>query len=437
MGTNGAPSISRRLSALDASYLYNESAANPLHVGVLLIFEGDIRFDSIARSIEQRLHLIPRFRQRLAEVPFDLAFPTWEDDPDFDLANHLKRFELPPGIDRQWAIRRVMREYHPVLDRRRPLWEFLCFEGWPGKCTAIVCKLHHALADGASSVKLIKRLFEFSPNASPPEPPAPPIDARSLPSLPERLVSAAYEQATQQLKSFTEVIVEVLRNPFGFGEGNRQLQEAIGKIAGPPDRRIVATPWNTLPLSGSRDLVWVKSSFIDYRAIRDAFGGRTDDVLLTVLTEGAGRYLEHHGYSTDGWFRIGCPVDVRSGDEQSDCGNRVSMTFPTIPARPMDLTERLRIVCQETSRIRPDELQAMDRLGLRWTGAVRSSPSAVFPGGVFTSSFLNEMTPAGLTALTFRAELLRANATAAFMKTAGTLPCLGSPTRLPNDTNFV
>src|SRR5438132_426947 len=85
---NGTSSIQRRLSALDGSYLYNESATNPLHVGVALIFEGHIPFDNIARSIEQRLHLLPSFRQRLAEVPFDLALPAWEDDPDFHLENH-------------------------------------------------------------------------------------------------------------------------------------------------------------------------------------------------------------------------------------------------------------------------------------------------------------------------------------------------------------
>src|SRR5579872_428020 len=112
MAANAVSSIERRLSALDASYLYNESARNPLHVGAVLIFEGHIPFDNIVKSIEQRLHLVPRFRQRLAEVPFDLAFPSWEDDPDFRLENHLKRFELPVATAKQQAIRRMLREYH-------------------------------------------------------------------------------------------------------------------------------------------------------------------------------------------------------------------------------------------------------------------------------------------------------------------------------------
>jgi WS/DGAT/MGAT family acyltransferase len=422
---------------LDASYLYNESATNPLHVGAVLIFEGHIPFDDIVKSIKQRLHLVPRFRQRSVEVPFDLAFPYWEDDPDFQLENHVKRFELMPGIDQQRAIRRVLHEYHPVLDRGRPLWKFLCFEGWPGRHTALVCKVHHALGDGTSSVRLIKRLFDFSPEASPPEPPAKPTPVAPLPSPLQRLVSAAHDLAIGQVKSFTDAMVEAFRDPSALVERNRELQEAIGKIAGPAGRQIVETPWNTLPLSGSRDLVWFRGSFNDYRAIRDAFGGSTSDVLLTVLTEGAGRYLKHHGYSTNGWFRIGWPVNVREGEEQADCGNRVSMIFPTIPARPMDPIERLSIVCQETSWIKPDEIQTMDRLGLRWTGAFRSSPYAGFPNGVFTSSFLNQMTPPSLAALTCRTELLRANAAVAFMKAVGSRPCLGRLSTPPPETNFV
>jgi diacylglycerol O-acyltransferase len=433
---NGTSTIERRLSALDASYLYNESAANPLHVGVALIFEGRVPFDNIARSIEQRLHLLPRFRQRLAEVPFDLALPAWEDDPDFQLENHLERFELVPGIDQQRAIRRVLREYHPVLDRGQPLWKLLCFERWPGGHTALVCKVHHALGDGASSVRLIKRLFDFSPEASPPEPPTKRTPAAPLPSLSQRLVSAVHDLAIGQVKSFTDAMVEAFRDPSALVERNRKLQEAIGKIAGPAGRQIVETPWNALPLSGSRDLVCFQGSFSDYRAIREAFGGSTGDVLLAVLTEGAGRYLKYHGYSTHGWFRIGCPVNVRGGEEQADCGNRVSMTFPTIPACPMDPIERLRIVCHETARIKPDEIQAMDRLGLRWTGALGSSLGA-FPNGVFTSSLLNEMAPPSLAALTSRAQLLRTNAVAALMKATGTLPCLGRLATLPSQTNFV
>jgi diacylglycerol O-acyltransferase / wax synthase len=429
-------SIRRCLSALDASYLYNESARNPLHVGAVLIFEGHIPFDNIVKSIKQRLHLVPRFRQRLAEVPFDLAFPSWEDDPDFQLENHLKRVELPRGTDQQHAIRRVLREYHPVLDRGRPLWEFLCFEQWPRKNTALVCKFHHALADGASSVKLIKRLFDFSPDALPPEIPPQPAAAAPLSSPSQRFVTAAHDLAVRQVKSFTDAMVEAFQHPSAFVERNRRLQEAIGKIAGTARQQIVATPWNTPALSGVRDLVWFRRSFSDYRAIRNSLGASTEDVLLTVLTEAAGRYLKHHGYSTDGCFRLACPVNVRRGEEQSECDNRVSMIFLTLPARTMDAVERLGIVRREIGRIKPDEVQTMDRLGLRWTGSLGSNFGA-FPTGVFTSTFLNEMTPPTLAALTYRMELLRTDATATFIKALGSPPFLGKLVMPTPVVNFV
>jgi WS/DGAT/MGAT family acyltransferase len=432
---SATPSTERRLSALDASYLYNESATNPLHIGAVLVFEGHIPFDSILKSLEQRLPLVPRFRQRLAEVPFDLAFPSWENDPDFRLENHIRRFELPIGISQQEAIGRVLREYHPMLNRGRPLWEFHCFERWLGQHTAVVCKFHHALADGVSGVKLIKRLFDFSSNARLPELPPQRNPAAPLPSPSQRLVNAARDLAISQVRSFTAML-EAIQHPSSLVEHNRRLEEAIGKIAGPPGRRIVAAPWNDLPLTGLRELVWFRRSFADCRAIRNSLGGSTDDVLLTVLSEGAGRYLKHHGYSTNGYFRIAYPVNVRRSEEQLEGGNRVSMIFPTIPARPMETIERHRLVREETGRIKPDEVQSIDRLGLRWTGAF-GSPFGTFPAGVFTSTLMNEMTPPGMAALAARTAALSMDAAAAFIKANGSEQCLARLAMPPPAVSFV
>jgi hypothetical protein len=116
----------------------------------LLIFEGQISLDDLLRHVERRIHLLLRYRQRLAEVPLNLDHPTLEEDRDFRLQNHVKRFELPPGLSEAEAIEQVLRDYHPMLDRTRPLWEMLSFGGWPGGRTGIVIKVHHALVDGIS-----------------------------------------------------------------------------------------------------------------------------------------------------------------------------------------------------------------------------------------------------------------------------------------------
>jgi diacylglycerol O-acyltransferase len=400
------PALHQRLSALDASYLYNESASNPLHVGAALIFKGHIPFDAIVRSVAQRIHLLPCYRQRLAEVPFNLTYPALEDDREFRLENHLKRFRLPSGIDEKQAIRRMLRDYRPVLDRSRPLWELLSFEGWPGGNTLVVSKIHHALVDGVASVKLTKRLFDHRPDARPPEAPVGHRTAPPLASAAQRFFGATREMMVGQIDAVTDVMIQALRDPWELASRNRQLLEGIGKMAGPPGRQIVATPWNTGATSDGHDLVWFRTSVSDYRTIRNTFGGTTNDVVLTVLTEGAGRYLSHHGYSTSGWFRIACPVNVRRPEEQTDLGNRVSMMFPTIPAAPMDPVERLKVVREETERATPDELQNLDRLGLRWTGGFRSDSNAGFPCGVFTSTLLEQMAQPNLMALRSRMELL-------------------------------
>jgi hypothetical protein len=111
-------------------------------------------------------------------------------------------------------------------------------------------------------------------------------------------------------------------------------------------------------------VAWSRQSFTDFRAIRSAFGGSVNDVVLAILTEGAARYLQHHGYAVEGQqLCIGCPVNVRHKSEKSSLGNRVSMMFPTAPAEPMDIIERLQLIHEETERIKAaGSAQALEAL---------------------------------------------------------------------------
>src|SRR5262249_9107760 len=110
-------SLKRRLSSLDASFLYLESNCSPTHVGGMLVFEGEMSFERYLRFLEERIHLIPRYRQRLVEVPFNLAHATLEDDPDFKLENHVKRHRLRRGLKEPEVIEEALRVYEPPLDR--------------------------------------------------------------------------------------------------------------------------------------------------------------------------------------------------------------------------------------------------------------------------------------------------------------------------------
>src|SRR5215213_11107567 len=155
-----------RLSGLDASFLYLEEPDTPMHVGGVLILEAPAGgADALADLIAARLTLVPRYRQRVAQVPGHLANPVWVDDPDFDLAYHLRRSALPrPGTEAQ-LLDLVSRLTSRPLDRTRPLWEAYLVEGLSGNRVAAVTKTHPALVDGLSALDLGQVLLDVDPAA--------------------------------------------------------------------------------------------------------------------------------------------------------------------------------------------------------------------------------------------------------------------------------
>jgi len=357
-------SLKRRLSSLDASFLYLESNSSPTHVGGMLVFEGEMSFERYLRFLEERIHLIPRYRQRLAEVPFNLAHATLEDDPDFKLENHVKRHQLRRGLEEPEVIEEALRVYEPPLDRSRPLWENHLLEGLNGR-TVVVQKIHHALVDGVSTVEMSVVMSDFSPTAKKVEPPANPWTPAPLPGSGERLIWAIRDLLVNQIDAVSSNALQLIRDPAAAGGRLREAAETTLAMAQSLARPIVMTPWQAGVVGQRRSFALCRQPFADYRAIRNAFGGTVNDVVLTVLTEGAARYLKHHRWPATGQqFRLGCPVSVRRAEEKSDLGNRVSMMFPMMPAESIDLVERLKLISEETARIKKAGLpQAMDRFG--------------------------------------------------------------------------
>src|SRR3954454_453258 len=172
-GTIGAMTRGHRLSALDASFLHLEKAGARLHVASVTVFDGPTPpYDELLAHIESRLHLVPRFRQRLAEIPLDQGRPVWVDDPHFNLRYHLRHAGLPaPGSEEQLK-NLASRVFAQRLDRTKPLWELLLVDGLDGGGFALVAKSHHALVDGISAVDITTALFDADPDAPPPQGPA-------------------------------------------------------------------------------------------------------------------------------------------------------------------------------------------------------------------------------------------------------------------------
>jgi diacylglycerol O-acyltransferase len=354
---------SRRLSTQDASFLYNETPNGPLHVGLLQTFEGDIEFDRLVEHFERRIHLLPRYRQRLVFAPFNLAHATLEDDPEFRLRDHFTRHTLPSGVSDAEIAEAAMRANEPPLERSRPLWELHLFHGLEGGRSALLWKIHHCIVDGVSALQLIATAMDLKPDAPAPAPEREPWTPASLPDGSKSLLDAAIAMVQNRLDEVREA-GRLLSSPADLAERSAAMASAAAQMLQMMSRPIVAAPWNRGLVNRTRSLAWLRVSFGDLRAIRSALGGTVNDVVLSILSEGAARYLKHHNVAIDGLpLRIGCPVNVRRESEAGAMGNRVSMMFPELTATPMDPVERYRSVVRETERIKAArEPQGMDLL---------------------------------------------------------------------------
>src|SRR5688572_9367977 len=153
-----------RLSSIDASFLTNEKSSSHMHVGAVLIFEGPPPdYDSFLEHVRSRLHLVPRFRQKLAFPPAETGRPFWVDDPTFNLSYHVRHSALPaPGSEEQ--LRNLAgRLFSQRLDRSKPLWELWLVQGLERNRFALVNKTHHALVDGVAGVDIATVLFDLKP----------------------------------------------------------------------------------------------------------------------------------------------------------------------------------------------------------------------------------------------------------------------------------
>src|SRR5215475_11829379 len=167
-----------RLSALDNSFLLLEKPNAYMHVAATQVFKtGPLRAEGggvdaarIRKLVAALLHRIPRYRQKLAWIPFE-SHPVWVDDENFNLDYHLRHTSLPrPGTDEQLKrlSARIMQQH---LDRDRPLWETWVVEGLEGDRFALITKVHHCMIDGVSGVDLLQILLSPDPQAQPEAPP--------------------------------------------------------------------------------------------------------------------------------------------------------------------------------------------------------------------------------------------------------------------------
>jgi WS/DGAT/MGAT family acyltransferase len=334
-----------RLSALDVSFLTNESSSAHMHVGGIMIFEGPPpSYDDLVEHVRGRLHLVPRFRQKLAYPPAPTGRPFWVDDPAFNLEYHIRHSALPsPGSEEQ--LRNMAgRVFSQQLDRTKPLWELWMVQGLTRKRFALVTKTHHALVDGVSGVDIATVLFDVQPVPEPAQTdedwvPGPP------PSGAELLARDAAGLARTPLRALRrlERAVEHPRSTLDqVGEAAQALGEVGWNFANPAPR----IPVN-LPVGSHRRYEWVRADLAQFKRIKNALGGTVNDVVLAVVTGAMRRWLHGRGIRTEGLeLRAQVPVSIRAADEHGQLGNRIAAVRGPLPVYVEDPVQRL-AVCRE------------------------------------------------------------------------------------------
>jgi diacylglycerol O-acyltransferase len=330
-----------RLSGLDASFLHMERAGAHMHVASTIIFEGSPPSHGELRDhIGSRLHLVPRFRQKLRLVPFAQGRPVWVDDPHLNLNYHVRQTALPaPGSEEQ--LRNLAaRIFSQQLDRTKPLWELWLIEGLEGDRFAIVGKSHHALVDGISGVDITTVLFDLdeepeSPSAHPPK-----WAPRPEPTDLDLLREALHERLTSPR--------EIVRGVRAALRGPRQVLRGIGAAGKFLEAGMSAphTPFNT-EIGPHRRLAFVRADLDEFKRVKDEHGGTVNDVILSVVSGALGNYLRARGRDTDGLeLRAMVPVSVRAIAERGVLGNRISAMMAPLPVWCQNPVERLHLVSE-------------------------------------------------------------------------------------------
>jgi diacylglycerol O-acyltransferase len=323
-----------RLTALDASFLEVESSTAHMHVGWASLFalpDGKPRptFAELRTHVGARLGRAPRYRQKLARVPFGLNDPVWVDDPGFDVAQHIRRA-------RSRNFQSVVDEVMSVpLDRSRPLWELWIADRLNDGRIGAVGKVHHCMVDGIAAVELSAVMLDASPDAEPEE------GAEWVPQREPAALELAAEGAlarVTQMAALVRMAPGVIRRPTRAVAGAVRAARAAHSSLNPAGR----APLNA-PISPRRHLARTCRALDDLRDIKRAHGGTVNDVVLAAAAGGLRRFLQDRG-ETPAPLKAMVPVNVRAKGSAGDLGNRISFVFVDLPCDEPDALRRLRRV---------------------------------------------------------------------------------------------
>jgi diacylglycerol O-acyltransferase len=350
----------RQLTALDQQFLALEDARHYGHVGGLAVLDpstterGSLTLLDLHNLIEERFPLVPPFRWRLAEVPLNLDYGYWIDDPHFDLEFHVRELALaPPGTDEQLA-EQVARIFSRPLDRARPLWECYLIHGLSAGRVAVMTKIHHAVIDGLSGAEIMGALLDLTPEGRelPPQEPGPPpgevapgeleLLARGLlgvPRYPVRVLRAI----PRALPNLEEVhSLGVVPGVKAAGRLAAGAQCLLGRrhVVGSYDQAPPHTSFNGR-VSAHRRFVFTQLSLDEVKEIKNRHGVTVNDVIVSICAGAVRRWLIKHEELPEEPLVAQIPVSVRREEQYGTYGNHILLMTAPLYTNIYDATARL------------------------------------------------------------------------------------------------
>ena len=373
----------RKLSSMDASFLYLETPEMPMHVGSMAIFRlpenynGNF-FEDFKAMIGSRLHLAPILKSRLEKAPLDIDHPSWVEDDQFDIDRHIFRGSLPAPYDRATLERLVGWMHAKLLNRARPLWEFYVFEGMKDNEIGLYSKMHHACIDGGAGAALTNMIYDLTPVPRQVEPPT----ARKVAPEPRDIASNLIDSYQQ-----------LWRQPFGSSAAPKSLElprsgksdlgsilfdnamfqiesavkfaasvptmlksvsEVIGKISDPKSRDSIASMMSpptilNKAISSERSFAGTSISLSRAKTLAKASGGKLNDVVLALSSGVVRRYLLQQGALPTKSLTAAVPISLRE-EGNTEANNQVFGMICSIATNLEDPKGRLEAIIAQSTK---------------------------------------------------------------------------------------
>ncbi len=341
-----------RLSGLDTTFLTFETSSVHMHVAQTAIFDastvpGGYEFAKVKEHIRSRLHLVPPFRRRVVEVPFNLHHPLWVEDPDFDLDYHVRRVGVPaPGGLRDLSELAGRIASRP-LDRSRPLWETYVCEGMENGRIGVITKMHHCAIDGVSGAELMATLFDLSPEGDDITPP----DDREPERVPSdaELIAHALRSRAKNAVRLLPLVSETVSTAANLVQRHRDPDTIVGAVP----LTAPATPWNAA-VTPHRKVSFAKVDLADVKALKAHYGVTVNDIVLALMGGTLRRYLQSKDALPEEPLIAVCPISVRTDEEAGETNNRVSAMFTSLATQFDSPADRVASIHETTKGAKGD-----------------------------------------------------------------------------------